>query len=591
MVRAKAGSDKSHNTTEQDLDDGDEQQSNFYGVDDVLKLLYPALMYNGFKMLPARLGSYASHSIYVLKPLESNPDFQSWKLVKTKRDKERFEDTFKGVIHNIMDSYPDLRDTAIKVLLAGTETPANTNTALYNKGASNAEYETAPFSRSFIGSRKPSAHKVIPSASWFSEELQQLNPLELLSLFPKPEAKALMLLLGRTIIGVGGTEIDGSIVEHRMRMAAIVVGLKAGLGKSCLLGYIKNALVDLGYTTASIGKAGGRFGLARIAQADLGFKDDLTETEQRTMLANIDMKSIITGGEFSGEDKGVNAVDVDPKASIIACTNQYNEHDFYSMDSGSIDRFHFLYTYNQPELTRVYPDFDGKTEPNFKRLSAKYKVSVNQLTTYLLARSAEYFLDTIGMVYENERLYKPDDSESKLQKTIEDLQSHYRYKPYVSHHKKLVTSIAHLVALSMSLHAFSSSKSIVEASFKKIEDSDFSLSLLLNALNFYVNSDTHEAYDLTELNPAIKPFIRQRSGFTEIMHTKNIKGMFETVTSELSTKAGDSFPKTITKYNEVWQDEKMLVREYTELYMSIEWKEMEQDKELFKATVRPVKDI
>jgi hypothetical protein len=204
-------------------------------------------------------------------------------------------------------------------------------------------------------------------------------------------------------------------------------------------------------------------------------------------------------------------------------------------------------------------------------------VTVNQLTTYLLARSAEYFLETIGMVYENECFHLPEGNKSKLQKTIEDLQSQYKYKPYVSNHKRLVTSIAHLMAYSLVIK----SQDVLDDEFtpilKAVKESYFTPDLLIKALSFYTISKTSEAYDLVDLNPAIKPYILRRETFQDVKSMKNIKGVFESVAGEMTTKSGGSYPKTVGLYNVVWEQERGNITKYMDLYSHIQRKTLTKD--------------
>lgn len=546
-------------------DEGEEIYGGMTYTADIMPRIYTALTRKGFRLLPSRYGTFAGHQPYILTPLEANPDLKGWKQVATKNELLAFKGAFKSVVQDIINDDDQSKELAVKIILAGMETPGNESTAMHQIGRHDAEYEKSIFTRSFIGSTLPSVHKQIPSVSWFPK-LVDLDPLELLTLFPKPEARAMMLLLGRTILGVGGTVTTEGTIQHRMRAAGIVVGEQAGLGKSTFLTYLLTALTDLGYTSTTIGKAKGKFGMGKIAEADLAFKDDLTSEEQKALLANIDMKTIITGGVINAEDKGLNATNVESKATIIAFTNVYVKSHFYSMDSGSIDRFNFLYTYNQEELTSHYA-FDARTEPNYQRLAKKYNVSINQLTTYLLARSAEYFLDTIGMEYREEQLTKIEGRGCGLEAEWGRLQQLFFYKPYVSHTEKLVTNIAELCALAVAL-ARTATRNEPDKMLRNLVKSDFSFNLMVQALLHFKDNTDDVLYNLQDVKAECRESITDNK-LSELLNRKNLAEAFKTCTDEIYTHDGSCYPHTLSLYTKFWEQKRKDIPSMVDKYADV----------------------
>jgi hypothetical protein len=356
-----------------------------------------------------------------------------------------------------------------------------------------------------------------------------------------------------------------------MRAAGVVVGLEPGLGKSIMLGYITDTLASLGYVSEPISDTLGRFGWGEVADADLAYMDDLTRENQGKLLAHPKLKTLVTGGKMGTERKGQDGVQTASKATVIVFTNCYEKKHFYGMDEGSIDRFNFLSTYGEEDLKKVHTPHDGRTLFQYRRLADKYNVSTETLTAYLLARSAEYFLETIGMEFKNEQLLKIEGQECKLEETFETLQQQYVYKPFVSHTKLLVDNIAHMCALAIRKVQITAPKQ-AEALTLAYEASDFSLNLMTVNLLHFSHSSTNEKYDLQNVKHECKEAISKHDIGSEVS-SKNIKSAFESIARELLTKDGFSYPITMTMYNTDWVQARKRIRGYVKEYQSFDWEE------------------
>lgn len=262
--------------------------------------------------------------------------------------------------------------------------------------ANDIRYELA-----LSGNPGHNTHKVCPQVSWFSPAIQELDPLDLLPLLPTPEAKTFMAVLGRVLCGASGEQPleTGAKYEHGFRSMAILIGKEGGLGKSQLMNSVKRVLNCLGYSTAVL-PTKGRFGWATPILADLATNDDLTSKTQKSLLTHENIKTITTGGSVRTEEKGVANIELNARCAMISSSNYFNKLDYLDMDGGEISRANLLYTYNGVELDKRWTDryACGARPVNLMpHLEEKYGVSQDHLICYLMARSAELFLSTIGL--------------------------------------------------------------------------------------------------------------------------------------------------------------------------------------------------
>lgn len=535
-----------------------------------------------FRLKPSEAGRYAGHDVYLRKSLTVNPEVKIWRNLDDcgEMERELYVKMLRKAKDRIQKGEDDYYCEMVekKIYEVFLFKPQDKKSPVYGYACNKMNGNVA-LSRSITGRE---AFKQIPRKDWFPK-LAGLHPYDLLSLFPKPEAKAMLMLLGRTVCGVGGTVIDDTMISHKMRVAGIVVGLEAGLGKSTLLEYIRASLTELGFTSTSM-SASMKFGMGRVANSDLAFRDDLTLKQQQDMLCSNELKTVITGGTLKVEEKGARSYDCDAKATIIAMTNRYSINQFYDMDSGSISRYHFLYTYSQRELSKVYPDSDGRTLSRWCQLADKYSCSELDLGCYLLACAADFFLDVTGYILEDGQLKHK--GEDKTQELFEKLTQQYFYKPYVSHVEKLVESIAHLTSFAIAYTARDDDE-LKSYLIAKGESSSFSFELLSAAINNYAKSTTNEPYDLLDLNSSCRLSISYKMDeLKNARRNKNVGSAFEQLTRELVHKDSTTYPTTFFHYTQYWNKIRVRIRKMVAGYESQSFKPVAKNQSLRDSLVQ-----
>lgn len=527
------------------------EESGYINPTEIADDISKALLKKGYKLHATQSGRHCCHDIYIKKRLEANPEIYYWHLLEQELEWRGFNKTLEITINDLGYNGPEWLAVARKIQASLTTQGNDKRSLMYGIGYNKSVYADTQVSRSFTGKL---AHKQIPDVAWFPQ-LSDLDPYDLLTLFPKAEATALLLMLGRAMVGVGGTVTQEGIVNHKMRSAAIIVGVEAGLGKSTLLNGIIAASKQLGYSTEPIATAGSRFGWGKIAASDIGYKDDLNRETQSAILKSETLKTIITGGAFSSERKGIDSETTKSNTTVICCSNDYNVYDFYKMDEGSISRFNFLYTYNKLELASHYPDFDARTDKNINRIAKKYQVTERQLYTYLLAHAVKLFMATLGVEVINDALVVT--GVDKTQSKMEELRGQFIYAPNITHVRDLVTSTAHLVAFAIGCaRSTKARKDLCD----HLVDLSFDSELLYCIINQYVHSDSREPYRLRGLSSGCKQTIAKRlEDLSNRSGSRSNAQAFEFLIAELMSTQGATFPKAAGSYFRLWMEAKKTI--------------------------------
>lgn len=138
----------------------------------------------------------------------------------------------------------------------------------------------------------------VPDRAWFDPALHEVTMRDVFSIFPEAETEMLKLLIGR--IGVGRTNHlppgKTEPVDHTARMAGVIVGKDAGLGKSTVFNGMTAALSKCGFVTHTFKSTEDRFGLKAAALSNVAYKDDTSLSSLKKFLAAEETKILITGG-------------------------------------------------------------------------------------------------------------------------------------------------------------------------------------------------------------------------------------------------------------------------------------------------------
>jgi hypothetical protein len=244
-----------------------------------------------------------------------------------------------------------------------------------------------------------------PKREWFSPALHDVTDKDILTLFPDAERRILMLILGRLVVGRTNSVQEGTneVIKHTSRMAAVIVGLDAGLGKSTLFDMLDSALSKVGYLKSQLPNSG-RFNWGSAIQAPWTYRDDTTEKGLKAILSSEKIKTIITNGWMSVEEKGVNAIEQPSHSVLFLNTNSYDPNLVYQLDSGIIDRLKFIATYSRPEMENAPPTLtgvsagspDARPFAHIPWLAGKLNVSEDALMLWLCRLAADLFIEVIN---------------------------------------------------------------------------------------------------------------------------------------------------------------------------------------------------
>ena len=145
----------------------------------------------------------------------------------------------------------------------------------------------------------------VPDRSWFDHSLTEVTMADVFTIFPHAEQEMLRLILGRIGVGRSNHKPPGwdQPIDHTARMAGVIVGKDAGLGKSTLFNGLTAALQKCGFVTHTFKSTEDRFGLKAAAMADICYKDDTSLRSLKHFLAAEETKILITNGLFQVEEK------------------------------------------------------------------------------------------------------------------------------------------------------------------------------------------------------------------------------------------------------------------------------------------------
>ena len=246
----------------------------------------------------------------------------------------------------------------------------------------------------------------VPARSWFDEKLQAVTLGDVFTIFPEAEVEMLKLIIGR--VGVGrSNHLPPNFLEpidHTARMAAVVVGKDAGLGKSTVFNGLTAALSKCGFHTHTFKSTEDRFGLKAAALADIAYKDDTAMKSLKSFLAAEETKILITNGLFQTEEKFQNAEQIWPKCVMLVNSNDWDAHFAYDLDPGIIDRIKILSTYREYEVKQNRYRLDGSVSegtPDLRPrahipfLADKLGVSSDALYLWCLRLATDRFYEII----------------------------------------------------------------------------------------------------------------------------------------------------------------------------------------------------
>ena len=246
----------------------------------------------------------------------------------------------------------------------------------------------------------------VPARAWFDEKLHQVTMADVFTIFPEAETEMLKMIIGR--VGVGRANHKppnfAEPVDHTARMAGVVVGKDAGLGKSTVFNGMTAAFSKCGFVTHTFKSTEDRFGLKAAALADLAYKDDTAMRSLKAFLSAEETKILITNGLFQTEEKFQNSEQIWPKCVMLVNSNDWDAHFAYDLDPGIIDRIKILSTYREYEVRKNRDKLKGtvsegtpdlRPRAHIPFLADKLGVSADALYLWCLRLATDRFWSII----------------------------------------------------------------------------------------------------------------------------------------------------------------------------------------------------
>jgi len=246
----------------------------------------------------------------------------------------------------------------------------------------------------------------VPARSWFDPALQKVTLRDVFTIFPEAECEMLKMIIGRVGVGRSNHKPPNFLepVDHTARMAAVIVGKDAGLGKSTIFNGMTAAFSKCGFLTHTFKSTEDRFGLKQAALADIAYKDDTAMKSLKGFLSAEETKILITNGLFQTEEKFQNAEQIWPKCVMLVNSNDWDAHFAYDLDPGIIDRIKILSTYREYEVRQNREKLEGtpsdgtpdlRPRAHIPYLANKLGVSADALYLWCLRLATDRFYEII----------------------------------------------------------------------------------------------------------------------------------------------------------------------------------------------------
>lgn len=376
-----------------------------------------ALENYGFMVELDEMGEHVNHRVYqsteppAIDGITYPKDFKPLQEIHTMTDFERLEHAF-----SICDK--DAREfwqAFYKPVGGDNPLLSMTQRMLKMKKAEQAQnlHKVLNYGHTFdpagrLGGQKVNTPRIwVPDRSWFNPVLYKVTFGDVFSIFPRAEQEMLCLLLGRVGVGRNNHLPPGFTdpVSHTARMAGVIIGKDAGLGKSTIFNGLTAALQKCGFVTHTFRTTEDRFGLKAAALSDIAYKDDTSLSSLKKFLASEETKTLITGGLFQVEEKFEKAEQIWPKTVILVNANDWEAKFAYDLDPGIIDRIKIISTYREYEVIKLRDQLKGsvsegtpdlRPHAHLPYLANKLGVSIDALYLWCLRLATDRFWKIIN---------------------------------------------------------------------------------------------------------------------------------------------------------------------------------------------------
>lgn len=553
----------------QDEVEVEKESFGFTSIKQTINNFYRSLFTQGYLIRPRAGGYFANHDVYYRETLKVGKaeNVQIHRLLEGESvEMGRFENAVDRWAEVAFGDSDDKNETKLIAAIYDGFTSASTNKNNKAFGYGLRFTPNIEKPRSCTGQL---AYSQVPSLSWFPH-LTSLTPERLLALFQPAEAELLMLTIGKALWGNQNVKLMEGEISHQMRSAVFIHGV-AGTGKSVVMKHLTAGFKYLGYTSTIIADGMTKFGWGEVARADIAWREDMTDSVQKTILESSELKSIVTGGDISSQRKGENAVNVQSIATLFFCTNSAGKHLFMGMDAGSLDRFKFLDTYNLEEQAELEAKegYSRNTYHNWLGLCKEYGVSSLELSVYLMAHCADKFIRACGKKIEDGQLL--DCGTENLKDIVDELTNQLTIKTNLDYLKSATYSVSHLVALAIAAKEGVTDEARVKLT-TKAENMAFGHVLLKQAIAAYVatSGEGNDVYAMQLHQDCYASLSTQVERWQRGNDGRNANDHFNALTKELVSKDGYKFAPTVAYYSTDWNEARKSIKRLVTSYESFD---------------------
>jgi len=519
---------------------------------DVVNEFITELRSHRYMMIPDG-GPFAGFGIYQPKPSELPNAPEGFTVLRpvdpsSKVEVRRMEADVQRTTLALMGNCDD-DDEASKTLskqLNGiwktiSDRPSDPKSQLYQMSKVLGRYKEEP-RVTLSGKSGHVAH--IPLRSWFPAQLQDYDASGLLTLFPEAEKKMLMLVIARAVIGRSGNDVAEGTVDHNFRSMALIVG-DPGLGKSTFLYYLTDALEHLGFVCKAGPTNLNQFAWAAAEHSSLMHWDDMTEDFQGRLLANNNIKSIVSGGPIMVEPKGEAAYEIKSNPALVALTNVANYMHLIGLDPGVLSRVNHLLTYSKEELDeRGLMPLREHWVAESKRLG----VPIRLLAMLLIRECIDLFLDVTGIAIADGQMTRCEERDRLVGFTM-DLRDRFRFHTKLSHADEITDKVARYLALDIARCREKDQARYIELALKGEFRPEFLRCWLQAILADDRQPDDIYPDHLADVADFVLPKLAAIDG---VKKTRSAAEYFQWLMSQLLSKEGFGYPKHLGYYQSRW---------------------------------------
>jgi len=315
----------------------------------------------------------------------------------------------------------------------------------------------------------------------------------------------------------------------------------------------------------------GEFAAVGAVHSDFTFIEDLADFEM--LLKNQQIKTMVTGGLMSVNQKFRAIREVYPRTSFLSCANKFNMRAWANADPGVTNRFHILACRSRREL--VTPKSDNRPMFVWERLAKQCNTTIPVLAMWLLRCATNSFLKAIGYDPTTLKAIAPN----RLEEIMEANRANYVMSTELTHVQQLTEGMANLVAITCA-----NDPTFKHEDLALLSNLPFSWEIMTAFLSQAIDT----AYvDQVKTNPDAQQLRRMKvlaaldvdsvdfigqfrvvnsrlSEWSNAMSNKNNGGFLEYLLGQVVARNGFGFPSRDFAYTPHWE---MLMKEVEYLYI------------------------